>query len=298
VDGEVIPELSVVVMGYRDEDTIVRATASVLDQSSGRAVEVVAVISGGDHSADRLRAAFRDLKIVDVPERMLPGAARNAGVAVTSGEVVAFLAADCVARPGWVDARLAAHRAGHDAVATPVDLDGPPRPVPLAGHLLLFATRLPGRPAGPVPAAIAHGLSIRRSRLAEVGPYDEDLRIGEDSVLATRLATAGVPLWFEPRAVTAHAAPTTISAFLRDQYGRGVRRAPHAPAGSRGLLRPSARQTRDRLRVVAHDGWRHRAWAGRRVLAAWPAVLAGALANQAGWVSGRRAQRRGDAPTG
>ena len=75
-----IPELSVVVMGYRDEDTIVRAASSVLDQASGLAVEVVAVISGGDRSADRLRAAFRDLKIVDVPERMLPGAARIADV--------------------------------------------------------------------------------------------------------------------------------------------------------------------------------------------------------------------------
>jgi GT2 family glycosyltransferase len=278
-------------MGHRDEATFVDAVRSVRDQVGGRPVEVVAVTSGGDGSAGRLRSAFPDLTIVERAERLLPGATRNAGIAATSGEVVAFLAADCVARPGWVEARLDAHRAGHGAVATPVDLLGPTRPPALAGHLLLYATRLPGRPPGPVPAPIAHGLSVRRALLDELGGFDEAVRIGEDTDLAARLERAGHPLVFAPGAVTAHPGPASLPALLRDQWARGGRRAAHG-APPTALLRPSARQLRDRLRVVVTDGWRHRAWPRRQVLAAAPAVLLGAIANQAGWLRTARTRTR------
>ena len=101
-----------------------------------------------------------------------------------------------------------------------------------------------------------------------------------------RIAARGVPLWFEPRAVTQHPAPTTLGGLLRDQYVRGARRRAHGPP-TREVVRPSIRQLRDRLGVVVLDGWPHRAWPRRRLVAAAPAALVGALANQAGWIRGQ-----------
>ena len=48
------PALSVVVMGYRNADTIDGAVRSVLGQD-GAAVEVLVVTSGGDRSAQIVR---------------------------------------------------------------------------------------------------------------------------------------------------------------------------------------------------------------------------------------------------
>jgi GT2 family glycosyltransferase len=222
----VTPELSVVVMGYRNEGTIVEALRSVVGQIGSAPVEVVVVTSGGDGSASRVREAFPEVPVVESPTRLLPGGARNAGVAATRGTFVAFLAADCTAEPGWVAGRLAAHRAGHDAVGAAAVPTGR---VPSAGwayQYLLYPARLPGRAPGELPPFDdgGHGLSVRRSLLEEVGPFDEDIRIGEDTIVLQRLARAGIPVWYEPSVRTGHPVPQSLRALVREAALRGARR--------------------------------------------------------------------------
>lgn len=219
------PALTVVVMGYRDEATIVDAVASVLDQVAPNRFEVVVVTSGGDRSAARIRGAFGDgpLAVVESPVRLLPGGARNAGIELAEGDAIAFLAADCLAEPGWVAARVAAHRAGHRVVAGAMTVAPPRCPSAWASHLTLFGGRLPGRGAGVVahPDPAAHGLSFDRAVLDRLGPFDPTRRIGEDTEAARRLAVLGVAVWFDPRVRTAHRGPRTLRALLADQRRRG-----------------------------------------------------------------------------
>ncbi len=105
--------LSAVVMGYRNEATIVAAVRSLLDQAGDARMEIIAVVSGDDRSAELLREHTPAVRVVASPTRLLPGGARNVGLEHSGGEIVAFLAGDCVAAPGWVTGRFAAHRAGH-----------------------------------------------------------------------------------------------------------------------------------------------------------------------------------------
>jgi len=225
VDGD-RPVLSVVVMGYRDGATIERAVRSVVDQA-GAGVEVVVVTSGGDDAAARVRRAFPGLDVVDSATRLLPGGARNAGVAATRGDTIAFLAADCVAAPGWVANRVRCHDAGHPVVATAVG-NADRRSLAAWGfHFGLYANRLAGRPAGPIPGIDggAHGCSFSRSALDRIGGFDPELRVGEDSVAAWALHELGVPFWYEPTVVTLHGGPRSMRALVRDRYDRGRRRA-------------------------------------------------------------------------
>jgi GT2 family glycosyltransferase len=286
----VTPELSVVVMGYRNEDTIVQAVRSVLEQADPEHVEVVVVTSGGDASAERVQRAFPEVRTIESPTRLMPGGARNAGAAATSGTFVAFLAADCTAEPGWVAGRLTAHRAGHDVVGAAAVPTGPLNNAGWAYQYLLYAARLPGRAPGELPPFDpgGHGLSLRRSLLEELGPFDEDIRIGEDTIVLRKLARAGIPVWYESSVRTGHPVPTSLAALLRDVAARGARR------GRWWDERPART---GRLALAMTCGvrlWQWLHWTWRRVARTSPAdrprlarvlpwAVAGAVVSQAAW---------------
>lgn len=225
------PPLSVVVMGYRNRATIVDAVASVVGQRCVEPFEVLVVTSGDDGSAELVRERFPELMVIDTQHRLFAGAARNLGVATSTGEVVAFLAADCVAQPGWVSARLHAHGRGHVAVASAVTTAPPQRPAPWALHFDMYCYRLAGRPAGPLAAndPAAHGLSFNRALLERIGPFDETTLIGEDTDAAARVNETGADIWYEPSVVTAHRGPLRFSDVLREAHRRSERSARYGP---------------------------------------------------------------------
>lgn len=216
------PTMSVVVMGYRNQATIVQSLTSVLTQVTSEPFETVVVSSGGDGTGDLVRSHFPDLRMHESATRLLPGAARNVGTRMARGDFVAFLAADCLAEPGWVESRVAAHRSGHEAVASAMAIPSRAPAVEVAGHFLLNPNRSPDCPAGPATQGRAYGLSYSRELLDRLGPFDETLRVGEDTVVADRLNELGVTAWFEPSVRTLHMRnPRTVSELMRDQHRRG-----------------------------------------------------------------------------
>src|SRR5580698_769769 len=90
------PALSAVVFGYHNEETILRAVGSLLDQDSDDPFEVIVATSGGDRTAALVHSAFPEVAIAESPTRLLPGGVRNLGARLATGEIVTFLEADCV----------------------------------------------------------------------------------------------------------------------------------------------------------------------------------------------------------
>ncbi len=305
--------LSVVVMGYGNEATIVEAARSLLAQATqnsakGERMEVIAVVSGDDRSAELLHEHFSDLHVVDSPTRLLPGGARNAGITHTRGEIVAFLAGDCIAAPGWAAARIASHRAGHEVVAGAMDVAQGAGPVALAELVLLYSARLARGPAGPASHPQAHGLSFTRRVLNEIGPFREDVRIGEDTLASHRLHANGIPVWFDPAIVAEHVGPATFRAFLRDQHARGRRESEwdsmqggfprrwfDALPGFSVVLRASKRFFA-RLRWILAGAWRASRGHRWHLVTAMPALLVGLMARQRGWMADQRRSLRRPVP--
>jgi glycosyltransferase involved in cell wall biosynthesis len=282
--------ISVVVFAYRNEGSILQAVDSVVRQEPA---EVIVVTSGGDRSGGLLRERYPDVLVVESERRLLPGAARNRGTALAGGEVIAFLEGDCLAEPGWVARRVVAHRSGHRAVASAVTNAGPHTAAGWAAYYLGFAARQPGRDGGRVrpPDARAHGMSFDRALLEEIGPFPEDVRVGEDTEAARRLADRGIEIWYEPAVRTAHLGPAGLQAMVRDQFRRGRQRAravpmPLAGRGRRRVLGASLRAGFRRLRWILRNSLAfetHR-W---RPITVLPWIVAGALANQVGWTRER-----------
>ncbi len=222
-------ELSCVVMSCGNEPGLERAVLSLLEQDEP--VEVVVVNSAGGGARRRLERRFSSVRVWETEERLNPGAARNLGVGMTSAPYVAFLAADCVARPGWAARRLDRHRAGAAGVASALENAAPGSAVADASFLLLFRTRMPS--AG--PERRLYGLSYRRSVLERVGPFREDMRTGEDSDLNERLGDERID--WAPEVITAHPHPRVPATMLVDHFLRGRR----AALARRQLFRSRAR---------------------------------------------------------
>lgn len=207
------------VLGLGNPPELPAAVRSLLGQ--GVPVEVVVVNSGGGGTPASLSVAGLEVTVIELPERLLPGAARNRGIAATRAPFVAFLAADCLAEPGWAEARLRAHRAGVAAVASAVTNPFRSSLAAWASYVALFSRRMPGAP----PAdALRYGVSYERTLFDRFGLFREDLRGGEDTEFHQRMA-AEVDIAWEPAVRTAHRHPRRVTALLADQYRRGARMA-------------------------------------------------------------------------
>jgi glycosyltransferase involved in cell wall biosynthesis len=241
----VTADLACAVLSYRDEPHVVDAVRSLLAQDV--AVEIVIVNSGGGDPARRLLDAGIQLPVHSVAHRLYPGAVRNVGVRLTRAPYIAFLAADCLATPGWADARLRIHRSGAMAVASPLTNADPASSTAWASLLLQHNRRLAiTRPAH----RLLYSLSYDRALFAEFGWFREDLRAGEDTEFNARIAARSRPV-LAPDAITAHRYPTHVRVMLRDAYrrgglqarmqgaiaGSGVQRIRVAAAGPRNVAR-------------------------------------------------------------
>lgn len=299
-----VPRISVVVMGYRNEATIAEAVDSVLGQiGPDDAAEVIVVTSGGDGSGRSLAATHPGVRVVEDPGRLFPGGARNRGTAASTGAVIAYVAADCIAEPGWVQARLRAHDAGHSVVAGAMTAVPSRSPAAWASHLALFALRLPGRPPGLVtpPDPAAHGSSFDRSVLEKLGPFDELGRIGEDTDMAHRVVGADLSIWFEPAVRTAHRGPESAVVLMRGHYGRGRKAA--LDAGEDRLQMGAVRVavgvvwfTLARTALALRTAWTYAPADRRRTVACIPWLVVAQASSAAGRGSVRR-RRSGSRPS-
>lgn len=251
-------DLAVIVLGYRNQPGLLEAVRSVLDQDVP--AEVVVVNSGGGDVLASLAPVLDRVRILSVAEPLFVGAARDIGVAASRAPYVAFLAGDCLARPGWNRTRLSLHREGALTVSSAVVAEPDAPLVALAASRLRYAVRHPD--ADPRVQS-DYGLSYARRLLWLVGVFPPGLRVAEDTALNQRAATLCRPVW-APDVQTVHRDVRTMADFVRDEGERGERRASH-PSLRRLAMRP------DIARATAHL-FRQRRDAARALQTADPSL--------------------------
>ena len=202
-------------------------------ESLGRLVEVlreegpVIVVDDGSTDGSGRRAESAGAQIVRHDAPLGPAAARNAGLAASDTNLVAFLDADCEAAPGWrrglagllvADPELAliaprvrsapgaSALARYEEIASPLDL-GP------AASLVGRERRI-----SYLPAAALLG---RRDTLIEIGGFDESMRYGEDVDLTLRLLGAGKRVRYAPSREIRHRPRPSITALAAQRAGYG-----------------------------------------------------------------------------
>src|SRR4051812_8758900 len=171
------------------------ALRSLRPQAAAARAEVLVVVDGPDAASEDV-ARRHGARVVahGVPRGL--NAARNTGAAATAAGLLVFVDDDVEARPGWLDALLAADAALPDAYGV---LTGPIH-ARFEDHRLRACGR-EGPPItfldlGPADADAEHAwganMAVRRTALDRAGPFDESLGLyGDEQEWQGRLKAAG-----------------------------------------------------------------------------------------------------------
>jgi cellulose synthase/poly-beta-1,6-N-acetylglucosamine synthase-like glycosyltransferase len=150
-----------------------------------------------------------------------PYVARNLGVSLARGEILAFTDVDCTPAETWIEAGLAALAASKaDMVSGPVEIPLPPRPSAAA---LLDSSRFldQERYARDLGIGATANLVVRRELVDRVGPFNERLLSGGDREFGLRAVTLGARLHYEPGVVVSHPPRSRLAELAQKAFRVG-----------------------------------------------------------------------------
>ena len=264
---------SVVIPARDAETTLARTLDALAAQTVGAPAEVIVVDDGStDRTAEIARHHPLDVRVVE-GAGIGPGGARNEGVALARGRILAFTDADCFPAADWLERGL-------EAIANRDLVQG--RVVPDAGvpRRPYDRTLVVERENGYYQTA---NLFVRRDLFQRIGGFDDwvsqggagalrgwhrdsarrpsrPVRRGEDALFGWQARRLGARVGFAPQVLVRHAVfPRTPSQAIRDRWAMR-----HVPALARRL---------PEMREAAF----YRRWFFDRRSAFFDAAVAGAL---------------------
>lgn len=119
------PEISVIIPVYNAEETLRQCLESVLGQTRRNYEVIIADNNSTDGTKDivqEFKYKNRKIKYVFESERGR-GSARNAGIRIAAGEVIAMIDADCVTPSNWLDELVGPIISGEETAVMGSDRD-------------------------------------------------------------------------------------------------------------------------------------------------------------------------------
>jgi glycosyltransferase involved in cell wall biosynthesis len=207
-----LPKISIVIPAYKVAAYIVATLGSVFAQTFTD-FEVI-VINDGSPDTEELELVLRPfIKRIRYLKQENRGAsaARNTGVRAARGELIAFLDADDLWLPQYLEAQLSFMRAqGCDLVCADANIFGDSG---IAGRTYMDSLMGTAPNEGAVTflelvnadrSLITSGVVVRRNLVLEVGLFDESLRNAQDLDLWLRLARHGARLAYQRRVLLSY----------------------------------------------------------------------------------------------
>jgi GT2 family glycosyltransferase len=216
---EAFPLVSVVVASL-GRDTLADCLESVVNQTYQRK-EIIVVYNSNRLSPDVMalldKQSAMGAKSIHIAKRLGPARARNVGLTVSTGDIVAFIDDDAIADPDWLASTIRAY--GDQRIGGVCG-----RLVPKAKHphrLVRFLDELYyGRyHDDPLHILSSANMSIRRDVFVEVGMFNSAIdTYGEDTELALRIMQRGYRIVYEPNAIVKHDSSTGLRNLLWKTY--------------------------------------------------------------------------------
>jgi glycosyltransferase involved in cell wall biosynthesis len=218
------PKVSVIVCCYNAESTLDECLKS-LSNLRYPSCEVIVIDDGSNDATYEIATRF-NIRCTRVANGGL-SAARNLGIEISTGEIVAFIDSDAYADQDWLYYLVSALEE-HGAAAV-----GGPNLSPLSdGFIAQCVDESPGNPtcvlvdnqaAEHIPGC---NMAFCKEIFKSVGVFDAQHRAaGDDVDLCWRILVANRKIVYHPSALVWHHRRPTIKAYLRQQRGYGFAEA-------------------------------------------------------------------------
>jgi glycosyltransferase involved in cell wall biosynthesis len=204
-----------VIIPARHAPLLPRVLESVLSPAhQTQLIEVIVI------SADEVVFGDERVKWLRTDQPQTAPVARNLGIQAAQGEWLAFIDADCLAAPQWLDRLLSAAQRGYRVVGGGVEFGraaywGDVHNVSMLHEFHVSA------PSGPRRFLPTLNLLVQRSVYDEVGGMNEQFRRAQDLEWTARMTAHGIALWFEADAAVTHCPQRTRGSLWRDYRETG-----------------------------------------------------------------------------
>ena len=208
--------VSVIIPVFNDQAGVDSCLKALLLQSYPHSRFEVIIVDNASITPIRISKAYADIARVITCASPGAYAARNAGIAVAQGDVLAFTDADCRPEPDWISAGLTALHASHSpcVIGGEVAMQLPPLPtsVELYQYLTGFMQLENVTNRGFTATA---NLFAFKSYFTEIGLFDEILLSGGDREWSWRAAKAGYRVEYAADAIVVTSPRKSLAAAIR-----------------------------------------------------------------------------------
>ena len=213
-------QLSVIIASYNSGNLIERCLESLENQNTDRPFEVVVVDSSSNRMATLIKNRFADVRLYHFPKRKFPGDARNFGLSVAEGEIIAFIDADCRADQNWANQIFKAHQSSHLAIGGAIGNANPQSMIGWAAYFCEFSQWMPNTPSKPLRDIAEANMSYKKRVFEEYGGFIEGT-YSSDTEFHWRLGKNGHVLRFVPSILVLHHSINQFGRFLRHEFEHG-----------------------------------------------------------------------------
>jgi glycosyltransferase involved in cell wall biosynthesis len=213
-----LPFVSVIIPVLNDAEALQVCLQRLEEQTyPGDRFEVIVVDNGSDESIEPIVEGFAHARASHEPQRS-SYAARNKGISLAEGEILAFLDSDCVPAQDWMERGVShlldAPNCGFVAGEVPVFARDPDVPTAVELFESVRAFRIEQY------VRVAHfggagNLFVPRAVFGRVGPFRADLQSGGDFEWGQRVYAHGYTEVYADDVVVQHPARRTLQQLYR-----------------------------------------------------------------------------------
>lgn len=246
------PRVSVVIPHLNQVSAAAICLKSLAEQSyPADHIEIILVDNGSTEDISGLRAAFPNVIFLAEAEPG-PGNARNAGVAASTGEIIAFIDADCRAHPQWIESAVSsltqAESMGVVGGDVRIDCADEAAMTGLEAYETVFAYRQQMY-IEKLHFSGTGNLAVQADVFATVGKFG-GIAVAEDRDWGRRARSAGHPARYVPGMIIWH--PARV--FFVDMKDKWRRHVAHDLQDHRAAQKPMIRWWAHALAVALSSG--------------------------------------------
>ena len=214
------PKISVIIASYNSKKFICDCLKSLEKQVTSRSYEILLIDSSTDGTDDLVSKTFPHVKVYHFSERKFPGDARNIGISIAKGRIIAFIDADCRAEGNWIEMIAEAHELPHPVCGGAIANANPDSYVGWAAYFTEFSHWMPGTPHKWLDDIPTANLTYKREVFDKYGYYLEGTYCS-DTDFHWRIGRNGHRLRFVPSILVSHHNIDNLKHFLQHSFHHG-----------------------------------------------------------------------------